>query len=46
MVVLWLCMRWKCEIIVKKIEIEFLTEDNIELVRKIQRDDIREAFVC
>ena len=29
----------------KKIEIEFLTEDNIELVRRIQRDDISEAFV-
>lgn len=36
----------KEEISVKqKIEIEFLTEDNIELVRKLQRDDISEAFV-
>ena len=29
----------------QKIEIEFLTEDNMELVRMIQRDDISEAFV-
>ena len=35
----------KEEIKVKqKIEIEFLTEDNIELVRKIQRDDIIERM--